>query len=102
MTEITEQIKKTYMKATYSCSYDIAKTRPNELYFDERFWTTKDISVFFDDLCYCDYPVYETVVHRLAESRGMKTQASVVKRIQRWIKEETEWSVSFEKVSAKL
>jgi hypothetical protein len=86
MEQIEDYYKKIYMRDNYSMAYSICLERPKELYFDERFWTSKDISVFFDDLCYCDNHAYELSTYKLYKSRGIKSFTSAKKRVDKWIK----------------
>lgn len=47
--------------------YEIARNRPDTLYFDGRCWTEAEIFEFFDDLKYCDYETYKQVIRRFPE-----------------------------------
>jgi hypothetical protein len=75
-----------YMRSEYSVSYQMAindaKNKTKNLYFDTRYWSSKDISVFFDDLQVCDNHTFCMIVNNL---RNRKAKFSAVeKRIKEW------------------
>jgi hypothetical protein len=75
-----------YMRDTYSMMYQMAindaTNKTKTLYFDTRFWSSKDISVFFDDLQVCDNHTFCVIVNNL---RNRKAKFSAVeKRIKEW------------------
>jgi hypothetical protein len=65
------------MKEKYPVQYeraiDASKKKnldDREIQFDERSYSSKDISEFFKDLMFADLRIYELVVHKLANKKG--------------------------------
>ena len=88
---MNDQIKKKYMNCVYNMSYGSAlydaEHKTQTLYFDVRYWTTKDIKEFFEDLCYCDNRTWECIVFNLSKHNK---PAATEKRIKKWMQENDE------------
>jgi len=89
-----EDRKKKWLENEYSIFYSIACRDAEEsekqgkivrkyLYFDPRAWTTKDIRIFFEDLCFADQKVWYLTVLKL--SHHNKARASAEKRYKKWL-----------------
>ncbi len=75
-------MEKAYMKAIWGYTYVVACERPKQLYFDERYWTPKDIRDFFTDLQVCDNTTWEKCHRRVSVKAKF---ALVEKRIKKWL-----------------
>jgi len=85
--------KKKWLEHEYCMMYSIAcrdaeesrkqKKMIRTLYFDTRYWTTKDILIFFEDLCFADHEVWAMVVKKL--SHHAKARVAAEKRYKKWL-----------------
>lgn len=75
-----------YLKDNYPMSYSTAKENPKALYFDERYWSPKDIKIFFEDLQVCDVHTWERNHFKLTKQARY---SAVNKRIKLWLKNQS-------------
>lgn len=75
--------------------YEIARNRPDTLYFDGRCWSEVEIFEFFDDLRYCDYETYEQVIRRFPEFKRthpktlMRKNKDCERKYMKWMRQQT-------------
>jgi hypothetical protein len=77
--------KEAYIKSEYGYMYSSAVRKSTEenriLHFDTRYWTTKDIKEFFEDLQFVNPHVYECVKIKLSKTcHNMAAE----KRYKKW------------------
>ena len=86
------------MKEKYPVQYERAieaskkkELEDREIFFDERSYTSKDISEFFKDLMYADQRIFELVVHNLPRQKSFGSSHISTRRqekeFQEWKKE---------------
>lgn len=83
------------MKEKYPVQYDRAieaskkkNLEDREIQFDERSYTSKDISEFFKDLMFADSKIYELVAHKLQSKKGsLQSFKKQEKEFKEWKKE---------------
>lgn len=94
MMEITK-LQKLWLKEKYPMTYASAleKANPEEknktIFFDERYYSSNDISNFFKDLQYADNNCWEAIVHSLGKSKYGKSLTSFRKQekeFKEWLK----------------
>ena len=80
-----EWLKYNYPMAYANACDDALRLKGNrKLYFDERFWTRKNIQEFFEDLNFGDYEVWERIAFNLSPSHKVN---KAKKRFEAWQRE---------------
>lgn len=73
--------------------YEIARDRPEILYFDERCWNHYEIVEFFNELRYGDYEAYAQVIRWFPEYKItdfktlIKNNSQAERRYNKWVKQ---------------
>jgi len=76
-----DSLKILWLKDTYPCSYYLSKEARTRIQFDTRYWSSKDIKIFFDDLSYGDNRTYELCIFKT----GKRSLAASEKRYKKWL-----------------
>ena len=84
---------KVWMKSEYGLAYERAidaSTKENrEIWFDPRYWTTMQITAFFEDLALANNSVWELTVRKL--TNVIKSEQRAQKRYKAWLTKELQW-----------
>jgi hypothetical protein len=87
--------KQLWLKEKYPMSYTSALEKSNPdvkdktIFFDERYYSSKDISTFFQDLQYADNNCWEAIIHYLPKATYGKSLKSFKKQeneYKEWLK----------------